>query len=130
MGDAGSTICQALLLGWLLQLDEAHRRRRILRKAVSKFKQRALARSFEGWIEFQRRAKETRMEARVVELEARAAAAEAAEAAGSSCHVICLNSLHRVLSYLAPCDAAKRIYWDVTRIPCFIPRCLESSTAL
>ena len=69
------------VLGWLFELDEAHRRRRLLRKALARMKLRTLSSSFEAWVEFQRRAKDVRLERRVAELEKRAAEAEAAEAA-------------------------------------------------
>ena len=69
------------LLAWVLELDEATRRKRLLRKALARMRMRTLSDSFEGWLEFRRKAKEQRLERKVAELERRAAAAEAAEVA-------------------------------------------------
>ena len=68
------------LLGWVLELDAAQRRRRILRKAATRMRLRTTSRAFEAWLEFRRLRAEARAERRMRELEARAAAAAEAEA--------------------------------------------------
>ena len=75
-----TSVKRRALLAWVLELDEATRRKRLLRKALTRMKMRTLSDSFEGWVEFRRKAKEQRLERKVAELERRAAAAEAAEA--------------------------------------------------
>ena len=75
-----TSVKRRALLAWVLELDEATRRKRLLRKALARMKMRTLSDSFEGWVEFRRKAKEQRLERKVAELERRAAAAEAAEA--------------------------------------------------
>ena len=82
-GKAGEEVHLALcpslkrraLLAWVLELDEATRRKRLLRKALARMRMRTLSDSFEGWLEFRRKAKEQRLERKVAELERRAAAA-------------------------------------------------------
>ena len=68
------------LLGWVLELDAAQRRRRLLRKATTRARLRTTSRAFETWLEFRRLRAEARAERRLRELEARAAAAAEAEA--------------------------------------------------
>jgi hypothetical protein len=74
-----SSLRRRALLAWVLYLDEATRRRRLLRRAATKMRLRAASAAFESWLEYARMRRESRAERRLRELQKRAEQAEALE---------------------------------------------------
>ena len=74
-----SSLRRRALLAWVLYLDEATRRRRLLRRAATKMRLRLASAAFESWLEYARMRRESRAERRLRELQKRAEQAEALE---------------------------------------------------
>jgi hypothetical protein len=74
-----SSLRRRALLAWVLYLDEATRRRRLLRRAATKMRLRLASAAFESWLEYARMRRESRAERKLRELRKRAEQAEALE---------------------------------------------------
>ena len=74
-----SSLRRRALLAWVLYLDEATRRRRLLRRAATKMRLRLASAAFESWLEYARMRRESRAERKLRDLQKRAEQAEALE---------------------------------------------------
>ena len=74
-----SSMRRRALLAWVLYLDAAVKRRRLLRRAATKMRLRATSAAFESWLEYARLRRASRAERRLEALRRRAEQAEALE---------------------------------------------------
>jgi hypothetical protein len=96
------------LLAWITALDEAHRRRRVMRKAAARMRLRLVSAGFEAWCEFARLRAEARAERRMRFLEAKAEAASKAEAEAVRAREEAAGEARRAASAVEAAEARER----------------------
>jgi hypothetical protein len=96
------------LLAWITALDEAHRRRRVMRKAAARMRLRLVSAGFEAWCEFARLRAEARAERRMRFLEAKAEAAAKAEAEAVRAREEAADEARRAASAVEAAEARER----------------------